>query len=355
MEGSMHIRNLFLFAVLTVGCSESHMVSRTDSGPMPLRDAHVLTDSFVARDAFLAPDAGPVGPTLTVSGEPYLSRTVARNSTGVMLANFYFATGEFPATLTSITVQRTGIGANTDFVNVYLVDLFTGLRVTTGRSINRVTDAVAFNGLNLEFTATSGHSYVLMGDLQDAIPGDQHVFEITDMTAVVAGEAQILGIFPVRSSVLTIGIVTAATLTASAGSVLPDVVIGVESDLSEFQLTAGDNGIELGPYMLTQAGSIAEADLVVNDIYRGSDRVGSISSHGGGHYSFIGTFTIPAGTTETFTVRGTASGPSGRTIRFFVEYPSDLLARDTLLDAPAHVDIRQFDGSLLHYTEVTVR
>lgn len=359
----MHIRQfVFLFAsllfatgcsnvVITTGYIEPRPMMMRDAGPMPM-----LVDAGRSESDTSVPERSSL--TVSLHIDSPASAVIPRNATGVTLVVFDLLSGPLPVTTTALAVHRTGVGSNDDFTNVYLYDRVRGLRLTVGRNINRTTGVITFNGLSLTQGERSFNALELRGDLNAATGGGQHAFEIVDVSAVSAGEAEILGTFPVRSNILTVGSVLAGTLTAMVGSDPPDVTSGTEAEVASFVFAAYESDIGFWQIMLTQGGSIAETDLDLLGLYHGPDRIGGVIASASGYYLFQTEpeFTVPAHTIQGFTVRANVSGPAGRTIRFWIEYQADVSARDVALNAPAHVDNAQYIGlEPMLYSEVTVR
>ena len=106
--------------------------------------------------------AGTMGVSVTAIG---MGATLPKGASNATVLTPVF-TGN--GTITAITFTRTGVGATTDFSNVYLYDA--GARLTTGRTINSQTHQVTFTGLNI---AVSGSKTLTLGADVVAAPGTE--------------------------------------------------------------------------------------------------------------------------------------------------------------------------------------
>ena len=142
---------------------------------LPESDAH-RPETDAGSDAGIdsgTPDAGFNGLRISTSSDMPGS-TIPRDATGVRLATFDFEGVRASGTVLMLAIRRTRIGATSDFENVYLFDEY-GRRLTTGHTINSMTNIVMFNGLSV--TVSEGHvrSLTLVGDMSDPpSAGGQH-------------------------------------------------------------------------------------------------------------------------------------------------------------------------------------
>ncbi|MCR4256489.1 MAG: hypothetical protein NUW08_02170, partial [Candidatus Uhrbacteria bacterium] len=256
------MRNVFVMMWLSLllgGCHLSHERAAADAA-LPESDAHhpEIDAGLDARIDSGMPDAGFNGLRISTSSDMPGS-TIPRDATGVRLATFDFEGVRTSGTVLMLATRRTGIGATSDFENVYLFDEY-GRRLTTGRTINSMTNIVMFNGLSVTVSEGRVRSLTLVGDMSGSpTTGGQHAFEIVDVSAVTTDGVRVAGDFPIRSAVTTVGVIRAATLTCSKGVDLPDPEVGTSADISNFSLSASDREIELRRLTLIQAGSIDNA------------------------------------------------------------------------------------------------
>lgn len=371
----MRISFSFLL-VFVSGCYLSHERAMTDAA-VPIADAGALDAGSDAADSgSIEPDAGPHGLLeVSLSPEWLPPSTIPQFACGVVLARFDFRASDLPVGVQGLQIHRVGIGATSDFSNLYLYDDRTGVRLTTGRTINRMTNLVEFNSLLHPFVVPSEttETLALVGDVGDAISGDQHAFEIVDASAVrLEDDATASGIFPIRGPEMTIAVVAAARLDLRLGIEPPDPMAGeLEAEVSNIFLDANDADIELQAIRLLYAGSASYESLEPHVYIDGSPVDSWWSSENTLTIAppTSTTFVIPAWTTSTVSVRMDISAEPGETIRFYVEYPADVNGFDRRFRSPAAVCISpmaiggcmvegqgSFDGSIPGtYSEVTVR
>ncbi len=330
-----------------------------DAGPVPVVDSGSdMSDAEADAGTDADVDAGFDGLIVSLSPDSPASATTPRNSTGVRFATFDFTAGSTATTVVGLAVHRVGVGSTLDFSNVYLFDAFTGERLTTGRSINSVTNIATFNGLSVTVSPGFTRSLMLVGDMSAGPWGGHHAFEIVDVSAVLVGESDVSGLFPVRGNTFIVATIDAARLVAYQGDDLPDVMVGTDAWVSSFWLEADGHDMGVRRLTLLQAGSILNSDLTGLELYMGTARVAATIGLSTDKivFQFPAGLIIPADTSQVFMVRAHVDGPPGRTIRTYLEYPADVEAIDQFYNAPAHVDLGSFDGlAPANFSEVTTR
>jgi hypothetical protein len=96
---------------------------------------------------------GGSGLSVALSADTPASANITKGATRVTFTKFNVtAANDGDVTLQTVIVTRGGVGAASDFENVYLYDGMT--RLTTGRSVNSSTNKATFNNVN--FTVAKG-------------------------------------------------------------------------------------------------------------------------------------------------------------------------------------------------------
>lgn len=311
----------------------------------------------------------PIGGDLTVSlaSDTPPAQTVPKNAASVSMAKFNLTAGSSAALVTGLQIRRIGVGATSDFSNVYLYD-GNGNRLTTGRTINSSTNVVEFHGLNINVAAGTTYSVVLVGDFSNpSTTGGQHSFELTSASSVViSGSGTVSGSFPVRGNVFTVGTISAGRLDVEKGTTPANPTIGAQNaEISNFRLTANTNDIEVRRITLIQAGSISNSDLTNFELWTGSTKVAAAAALVGDKIvlNFEPPYVISNGTTRTFSLTARVAGRADRTIKTYVEYTTDVYAVDRLYNSGASVCISSsgvcstgsFDGTGTNFIEVTTQ
>ncbi len=342
-------RKLVGDAFMMNGYQMSDVIVTTASYPMG-------TD-VVGRESALANTVNPgsvtapvVGGSLMVSlaSDTPAGMTLPKNAASAQLAKYNLMAGSGNVVVTGMRFRRVGVGATTDFSNVYLYD-GNGNRLTTGRTVNSTTNNVEFNSLNLNVAAGQTMSVVLVGDLSSpSSTGGQHSFELTDAASVVVtGGSTVAGSFPVRGNVFTVGTASAATVTVERGNVLSNPNIGsTEAEISSFKLTSSLRDVEIRRVTLLSAGSVSNSDLSDFKLYQGTTLVATAATMSGDKIvlNFVPPYVITNGTSRIFTLKAKVAGRSARTIRTYVEYSTDVYAIDRTYNTGAAATITSYDG-----------
>ncbi len=292
------------------------------------------------------PTTGNVTVSLNSDTTNYRS-VVPKNAMNVELLRLNVTGGSAAATINTLRLRRAGVGLTTDFnaVYVYKAD---GTRLTSGRTINSSTNVVEFSGLNLEVPAGQSMTLVITGDIggyTGFTTGGQHYFEVADASSVVmSGTGTISGTFPITGRPVTIGTATVARVDVDNGSTPANPRVGSQDvEIANFKLVAnGSNDVEIRRVTLYQGADISNSDLTNLRLFQGSTQVASASgvlSSGQIVLNFTSPFLIPNGQTRNFSLRAAVSGRTGRNIRIYSEYTTDVLAIDRVQGVGAQVCI----------------
>lgn len=303
--------------------------------------------------------------SVALASDTPAGQNVPQGASSINLAKFNLTAGSAGAVISGLSFRRVGIGATSDFANVYLYK-GDGTRLTTGRTINSSTNIVQFNGLNLSIAAGSTYSVMIVGDTNSSLTaGGQHSFELTDAASVVVSGtgASVSGSFPIRGNVFTIGTTSASRLDVTKGTTPSNPQIGAaEAEISNFKLTAQGNDIEVRRVTLLQAGSVSNTDITNLKLYQGSTVVATSAALVGDKIvlNFSPAYLVTDGTTRVFSLKANVAGRSARTIKTYAEYSTDVYAIDTEFGTGARVCIDStspcagtFDGNTTNYIEVT--
>jgi hypothetical protein len=293
----------------------------------------MLADA-IYRSGSVTPVAGNL--MVALASDTPARATLPQGSSGSQLAKFNFTAGSADVRVTGLRVHRVGVGATSDFSNIYLYDT-NGMRLTTGRTINSVTQTVDFNGLNWTVPAGQTWSLVVVGDVKGSITsGGEHTFELMDAASVIVAAsttATIGGSFPVRGNSFVIGTTSAARLDVQKGTQPSNPNVGaMQAEVSNFKLTANTNDVRVRRVTLYQGGNTPNTDLRNFKLYQGSTLVAEaagVSSNNQIVLNFTGEgYDIPNGVTRVFSLKADVGGRSANTIKTYVEYSSDVMAID---------------------------
>ena len=305
------------------------------------------TDYVKATVMASAPDIGTdkgIGATPTVSGaltaalastNP-VGQVIPQGATGATVLAVNLTAGASAVTVSGATVKVTGVGAASDFNNVYLYDGAT--RLTSGRSLSSQTKLSEFNGLGLSVAAgTTKTIYVVVDVSSTAASGDTHQFSLSSLatTASVSGLA-------VSGNTMSVGSQDVSNVDVLSGTAPSSPTIGqTGASISEFKLTAGTNDVEIRRLTLTVGGTVTTADLSSFELYQAGTKIatGSLLSDRVTFDLSSAPYQLSQGTTRPFTVKANVSGRSGRTIITYFDssYPSDLVVVDKIYGFGANV------------------
>lgn len=283
----------------------------------------------------------PVSGNLMVSlaSDTPASMTLPKGASSVQLAKYNLTAGSGEVRVTGLSVHRLGIGAVNDFSNVYLYSA-NGTRMSTGRTINSVTNNVDFNGLNLVIPAGQTVSVWVVGDTAStATAGGQHAFELVSAASVITNSTgtTIGGSFPVRGNAFLIGTTSAARLDVTKRTNPANPNVGAVGALvGTFAMTANTNDIEVRRVTLYQAGDIVSTDIRNFKLYQGSTLVATADAITGSNQivlNFVPPYLIPNGVTRVFDLKADVMGRAGRSIKTYVEYSTDVQAIDRVYNS----------------------
>lgn len=303
----------------------------------------VLSDAVVTGGGSTTPVTGSL--MVTLASDTPASMVLPKNANNVMFTKVNLMAQSGDVVVTGLKFRRVGVGSASDFSNVYLYKA-DGTRLTSGRTISTSQNTVEFNGLNLAIASGATQGMFISSDLiggDSMTTGGQHAFELTDAASVVmTGSGTISGSFPVRGNAMTVGTASVARVDVKSGSTPANPRVGTaDSELANFRLeTTGSNDVEVRRVTLYQAGTISNSDLSSLKLFQGATEVAStpsVMSDGKIVLNFATPYLIPNGQSRTFNLRGTVTGRSGRTIRIYAEYASDVYAVDRVYNAGAQV------------------
>lgn len=355
----MPFQNFVCFvAMFSFGCTTVHIISETperDSGPVIAGDAGIPpADAFVADsgpfpiDAATVVDASTDAPDLTVTLYTIRlgDRVVGLGTTYVWMTVAELTAGAEDVDFTGIRFHHRGVGSTDDIPNVYLFRAQDRIRLTTARSINRVTGEVVFHttasGAGITIHAGETIPFAIVGDLSiSAVPGSTHAFDIESADDVFTlRPARISGAFPLRGATVTLSplIPERADLRAGTGV---DFGYGERGIISRFTVT-GEN-IYLDRISLIQGGSLPVSSLLDLELFVDGVPSGDAYVVDSPYSPFIALdFDNPTHTgvhvngTSEVTVTALVTDPGyDATIRTYVEYQADVIVGD---------DVIRFDG-----------
>jgi hypothetical protein len=262
------------------------------------------------------------GLTVAVASSTPASQSIPSNATGVVFSKVNFTAGsDADATITSLTVNRSGVGPYDDISKVYIYDGDT--RLTSGKTINSSTNDTVFSNLSITVPAGTTKTLSIVGDIGSTKSGN-HALGIKSADDVVTSGATVSGTFPATGNTMSLS-------TTSVG------LTDVESNGSSYTTKIGSTDVEVANFSV-HVNSTEDAefkgitlynsgrDIFDNlKLYRGSDLLAEGVESGNYFIFTLDTpYSIERSQSASFTVRGDVSGRNNDTGTLYVRYDTDV-------------------------------
>ncbi|MFZ5391719.1 MAG: hypothetical protein ACOZAR_00810 [Patescibacteria group bacterium] len=288
--------------------------------------------------------------TISLASDTPRGETLPQGATGVAMTKFkLIGTG----TISSLKVHRFGVGSTDAIDNVYLYE--GDKRLTNGRSVSSSSQMVEFNNLNY---SVSGTEYLtVVADFVNGKQG-QHGFEI--LSASDVSLSSVSGSFPIKGQLFAIGDEESSQVTISKRTNPSNPNVGEKADLAKFKIENGANDTKLYRVSLVQVGDISNTDLSDLELWNdnNNEKIAEAESLDGDNINFVldTPFEMPENSTRLFTVKGTTSGRSGRSVQMYLEYTTDMLIIDQQYGYGARIE-NLYDGNdaLDYYSYVVLQ
>lgn len=292
-----------------------------------------------APDVPVMPDADVPSPRLTarLSASTAPAQEVAPNVTGLLAAAFEVTAPGEAVPVRSLRFRRVGVGNAADVANAYLFAVPGGsrsgmpFRYSTARAVNPLTGRFEY-AFDNRVQAGATTTILVFVDLNASSAGGQHAIELIEAVT----DRETIAFPAVRGFPVTIGARRAVRLGIRPGPALGPATRDVASvPVASFRLVGGASLISVPSLMFILAsGSVGmRADELRDlELWRGRERIPLIEWD----MPFNGTLflvpslplEVPPDVTADYVVRGRVTAPVGSRIRAYVEYPSDVRARD---------------------------
>jgi hypothetical protein len=279
----------------------------------------------------------PAGTGLTVAAGVQPTNSLApQGASRVPFTRFTLTAGnDGDVTVNSVTVQRTGLGADAGFAGVILIDESTGIQVGTAKTFNSNHQATI--GASMVVPRGTTKSFLVAGNMASDLSG--HTGEAPSIAVVavntsanVSGSLPITGAQQTLNSTLTVGTLTLNTSNAYATNSTQNEPIGTTAfKFTGFRLTAGSaEDVRLRSVTWNQTGSVSGTDLAnVVTVVNGTSYPTTLSADGKYYYTNLGSgVVVPKGNQIEVYVQGdiVGSNSSGRTVIFDVDKNTDIFA-----------------------------
>lgn len=246
---------------------------------------------------------GGSGLSVALSADTPASANVTKGATRVTYTKFNVtAANDGDVTLQTVVVTRGGVGANSDFDNVYLYDGNT--RLTTGRSVNSVNKAT-FNNVNYTIPKGTTKTLSIVADMNSSATTGNNNLGIALASDITASGATVSGSFPVTGNTMSITNVTGGSITIAKTGTLADPKAGeTQARVASFTLAAGSTeDLAVNSITLYQVGNVQTANLTNFNLKQAGTTVATAAgqnSNGTIVLNFTTPYSLDKGVTKTF-------------------------------------------------------
>ncbi len=279
---------------------------------------------------------GPAGAlTVALAYDTPVAGVAVGGAARVPFTKVNFSAGSDAATITSLTVQRTGLADDAALSSVVLLDQ-NGNQLGLSQTLNS-SHQVIFNE-TLTIPANTTQSYTLAANMPVLATAAGYAGQIASLSLVaVATTATVSGALPLTGNGQTInGTLVIGTATITAGSLDPGSAatknIGtIAYSFSSVKVTAGSaEDVTVYSIRWNQSGSAASSDMANVIVSDGTTNYATTVSSDGKYYTanFGSTgIVIAKGLNKDFTIKGDILNSSTRTISFDIYRNTDIVLK----------------------------
>jgi hypothetical protein len=287
--------------------------------------------------------------TVKVSSNTPAPKFTPVNAQNVVFAAFDFVGGSKSTVITSVKLNRTGVGSRNDFAGVYLRS--NNIALTNERTVNS-DNVVEFGNLNLVVgVGQTVRVEVVANMASSASNNSQNAFSIAS-ASMVNSTGTIGGMFPLTGNLMTMSSVGVASMKITSTVKASDPTLGaVGATLATLKfenddVNATDHRVQVLSLALEQTGTIDASAIANLGLYEGSTKVASMQTLDGDDYIlvFVPNYILNDGNSKTLDLKGDViSGKAGDTINFALNDNSDVNAVD--VDADVGAFVRDGEGT----------
>ncbi|MCF7836285.1 S-layer homology domain-containing protein [Candidatus Gracilibacteria bacterium] len=265
--------------------------------------------------------------TVAKSASTPAAATFPNGASSTAVAAYDFtATGD-DVTITNLTVKRTGVGVDGDWI-LYVYDGTS--RLTSGKSINSTSHEAVFNALDVTVAAGTTKTLILKADTSSSSTGGESYFEITAAASVTSNAKSVGGSFPVTSNKQEINTsVTAGTATIIDNGSITNPKVGEDNiTIGKFKITTANEAGLLKSISLIVGGSISATDVQNAKLYQGDTLLASVADVNSKDllvFDLATPYEIAKGDSRNFEVKADLNtGRTDDTIQVYLDEDTDL-------------------------------
>jgi hypothetical protein len=277
----------------------------------------------------------PSGPGLSVSAGAQPANALApQGATRVPFTTFTLTNNSgVVQTVTGITVERTGLGIDSNFSGIVLLDTTNNLQLGTAKTLNSNHQAT----IGDTFTINPGQTMTLTvaGNISSVsnVSGQIVALKVVavNSTAAVSGVLPIMGASHTINTTLTLGSVstTTSSIVPPTGATVTKNLGDTAVKFSGVRFTAGSaEDLKLYSVRFRQTGTASASDISNVMVNVNGTGYPTTMSADGKYYtaSFAGGISIPKGNSIDVYVQGdiTGSNAASRTVSFDIDRVTDV-------------------------------
>jgi len=285
--------------------------------------------------------------TVKVSSSTPATKFTPVEAQNVVFAAFDFVGGSKDTVITSLKLNRTGVGSRNDFSGVYLRS--NNIALSNERTVNS-DNVVEFGNLNLMVKSGQTTRLEVVANMaSSASSNSQNAFTIAS-ASMVGSNGTIGGMFPLSGNLMTMSSVGVASLKITSTVKASDPTLGsVGAVLGTIKFenddsNSTDHRVKIVSMALEQVGTIDVSAITNLGLYDGSTKVASLQGINSDDYILVfnADFILNDGSSKSLELRGDiVNGKANDTIGFALNDNSDVVAVDVDADVGAVV----YDGN----------
>ncbi len=282
--------------------------------------------------------------------------TVPKGATAVTVLGIQATASGADATLDSLVLSRSGVGATTDISNLYFYNEST--RVGSGHSVSSDSNTSTFNSLDVAVAEGESVMFYIKADFSTtASSGNEHVFSIASADVVAVSAGSVEGSYPIDGDTFTIGGASAGTVTISKSSSVSNPTIGeTDATVADFKLEAANENVNVEHIALIAKGTVSTTGLENLSLIQNGEVLATADMVDDNQlitFDLDTPFELDKGDSRTFSVTSevTSKARPDDTIKIYLDESTDLVAIGETYGYGATVTRTAYDNSAADGTD----
>jgi hypothetical protein len=253
-----------------------------------------------------------------------------------------FAAGANSVTVTGLNVNRSGLSADSDLQNVFLMEGNVVIATNLGIS-NGVINFSNGNGL-FTVNANATQEITVAIEITTGIgSGHTYAFSVASASGITSNAPSVGGSFPISGNTMTgttVNQLGALQISNSSAATSSSAGLSVNAGqknylVGQFTLTAQNQSVQVKSIKLTQTGSVAASDVANYSLYNGGTLVSSVAAVNGQNVTFdlsANPLQLASGNVDTMYVYVDVLGGVNRNFQLSVQHNYDIIANDMMFN-----------------------